>query len=39
MLVWHGPLKIVSLVVLLLMAAAILYALGISVAYWHGIGV
>jgi hypothetical protein len=39
MLAWHGPLKVVSFVVLLLMAAAIIYALGISLEYWRGIGV
>lgn len=35
----HGPLKLVSYVIVLLMAAAVLYAAYISVTYWTGIGV
>lgn len=31
--------RVVSMVVILLMAVAILYAGGISIAYWSGIGV
>ena len=35
----HGPVKIVSLVVLLLLLASVLYAGYIAVTYWTGIGV
>jgi hypothetical protein len=35
----YGPLRIVSWVVVLAMAAAIGYAGGISVVHWSGIGV
>jgi hypothetical protein len=35
----HGPLKLVSYVIVLLMALAVLYAAYISVTYWTGIGV
>lgn len=35
----YGVLKAVGLVVILLMAVAILYAGGISLKYWSGIGV
>lgn len=35
----HGPMKVVALVVLLLMAVAMVYAAYISVAHWTGIGV
>ncbi len=35
----HGPLKWVSLLVILLMVAAIFYAGVISIKYWAGIGV
>ena len=35
----YRTVKIVSVVVLALMAAAILYAGGISLHYWSGIGV
>lgn len=35
----YGPLKILSFVVLLLMATGIAYACFISVKYWSGIGV
>ena len=35
----HGPLKLVSYVIVLLMALAVLYAAFISVTYWTGIGV
>lgn len=35
----HGPLKLVSFVIVLLMALAVLYAAYISVTYWTGIGV
>lgn len=35
----YGVLKAVGLVVILLMAVAIVYAGGISIAYWSGIGV
>lgn len=34
-----GPVKIISFVVLLAMAAAIIYAFSISLMYWTGIGV
>jgi hypothetical protein len=34
-----GPVKILGSVVLLAMAAAILYAFSISVMHWNGIGV
>jgi hypothetical protein len=34
-----GPIKIIGSVVLLAMAAAILYAFSISLMYWNGIGV
>lgn len=36
---WSSSLKIFSHVVLLLMLAAIFYAVYISIAYWSGIGV
>ena len=35
----HGPLKIFSYVVVLLMAISMLYAAYISIKYWAGIGV
>ena len=35
----YGVLKAVGLTVILLMAAAIVYAGGISLKYWSGIGV
>ena len=35
----HGPLKWVSLLIILLMIAAIVYAGFISIKYWAGIGV
>lgn len=35
----HGPLKWVSLLVILLMVVAIFYAGYISIKYWAGIGV
>jgi hypothetical protein len=35
----YSPLKILSFVVILAMGAAIVYAVGISVKYWNGIGV
>lgn len=35
----HGPLKLVSYVIILLMLVALLYAGYISVKYWAGIGV
>lgn len=35
----HKPLRILSTVVLLLMAVAVVYAASISVLYWTGIGV
>ncbi len=35
----HGPLKLVSYAIVLLMALAVLYAAYISVTYWTGIGV
>jgi hypothetical protein len=35
----HAPLKIVALVVLLLMAAAAVYAGYMAVTHWTGIGV
>jgi hypothetical protein len=35
----HGPLKWVSLLIILLMVAAIVYASFISIKYWAGIGV
>ena len=35
----HGPLKWISLVVMLLIVAAIFYAGYISIKYWAGIGV
>ena len=35
----HGPLKLVALVVLLLMLAALLYAGVMSITHWTGIGV
>jgi hypothetical protein len=36
---FYGPIKILSFVVLLGMATAIVYAFSISVLYWTGIGV
>lgn len=35
----HGPLKLLSYVIVLLMAVAALYASYISVTYWSGISV
>lgn len=35
----HGPLKIVSYLIVLLMALAVVYAFYISATYWTGIGV
>ncbi|HEY8555387.1 MAG TPA: hypothetical protein VIL43_12710 [Burkholderiales bacterium] len=35
----YRPLKVLSYVVILLVAAAILYAVYISIRYWSGIGV
>lgn len=35
----HGPLRLVSYLIVLLMALAVLYAAYISVKYWSGIGV
>ena len=35
----HGPLRLVSHVIVALMAAAVLYAFYMSVTYWTGIGV
>jgi hypothetical protein len=35
----HGPLKLLSYVIVLIMALAVLYAAYISVTYWTGIGV
>ena len=35
----HGPLKLVSYLIVLLMALAVLYAAYIAVTYWSGIGV
>jgi hypothetical protein len=35
----HGVLKLVSYVIVLLMAVAVLYAAYMSVTYWRGIGV
>jgi hypothetical protein len=35
----HGSLKLLSYVIVLLMAVAVLYAAYISVTYWSGIGV
>lgn len=36
---FYMPLKILSVIVLLSMAAAVAYAFTISVVYWTGIGV
>lgn len=36
---FYGPIKVLSFIVLLAMAAAILYAFAISLMYWAGIGV
>lgn len=36
---WYLPLKIVSYVVLLLIIVATVYAFGISIVHWSGIGV
>lgn len=36
---FYGPVKILSFIVLLAMAAAIVYAFSISLLYWSGIGV
>jgi len=36
---FYSPLKILSFVVLLAMASAIIYAFIIAVKYWNGIGV
>jgi hypothetical protein len=35
----HGPLKLVSYLIVLLMALAVIYAVYISATYWAGIGV
>jgi len=35
----HAPLKLVSHLIVLLMAMAVLYAAYISIKYWAGIGV
>lgn len=35
----HGPLKLVSYAVVLLMASAVLYVAYISMTHWSGIGV
>jgi hypothetical protein len=35
----HGPLKLVSYVIVLLMALSVAYGAYISVTYWTGIGV
>jgi hypothetical protein len=35
----HGPVKLVSYVIVAAMAGAVLYAFYISVTYWTGIGV
>ncbi len=35
----HGPLRVVSYVIVASMAGAVLYAVYISVTYWTGIGV
>jgi hypothetical protein len=35
----HGPLKIFSYVIILLMLLALLYSAFISIKYWSGIGV
>ncbi|MFZ5519808.1 MAG: hypothetical protein ACOZD0_01245 [Pseudomonadota bacterium] len=35
----HGVLKIVSALILLLMLVAVVYAGGIALTYWSGIGV
>ncbi len=35
----HGPLKMASHAIVLLMAVAVAYAFYISVTYWAGIGV
>lgn len=35
----HGPLKLFSYVVILLMVVAMVYSGYISIAYWSGIGV
>ena len=35
----HGPLKLLSYVIVLLMAVAALYAYYISLTYWSGISV
>jgi hypothetical protein len=36
---FYGSVKILSIIVLLAMAAAIVYAFSISLLYWSGIGV
>jgi hypothetical protein len=36
---FYAPVKLVALLVILLMAAALVYAAYISVAHWTGIGV
>ena len=36
---WSGPLKMAAYAVVVLMAAAILYAAWIALRYWPGIGV
>lgn len=36
---FYGPLRIVSYVVLLLMASGIIYAASISILHWSGISV
>ncbi|HJV83200.1 hypothetical protein [Noviherbaspirillum sp.] len=35
----YGPLKLVSLLIVILMLAAIVYGGYISISYWSGIGV
>ncbi len=35
----HGPLRILSLIVLLLMASAIVYAFTMTIVHWTGINV
>lgn len=36
---YYKPIKILSSLVLLIMAAAVVYAFSISITYWTGIGV
>jgi hypothetical protein len=35
----YGPLRILSYIILLLMAGAIIYAFSITILHWTGIGV